>query len=582
MVAVTAEVIWRWGLLTALFLLLAPGCSYPQLSPYEGLPRLGSGGEAVVGPAGGIVALGGGVELWVPRGEVAAGGLLVSLEAVPLPEQISGWSADPEERMRGSAYRLLIDSTGALAAGGDFEFLLRFSVADPGLAGGFVFPFQEVSGRVFEIPVDGASFNDDWLVLPGRLAPDSRAEAVAGVLAYGVEYCLANGGEWVISPGAMDPVVGYCQAPWGEIWLNSPPKNGSHVLAAGEMTDAPYSPRLPVLTDALGAVTANLGNLDMSVRGKAVDPYVLQRLRNSLSLLQPDLLALQELGGPDVVVDLLAGGGYDFFCAGSGYDCLAWKEDRFDLAAAPETVVGGLAPDGVGSFMELPPGQDIDEYAWCNGDTGAAMVRLREVASGREFAALSIHTATSLAATPQIPCREQQLISFLRASGVAEWVGDGWRAGGGPSLWLGDFNIDPERGSAPNFGAEAADARRLRWLADWSAQTGLPPGGIASVSGLLALRSDNRSTHATSRSYDHVLASRDLLDDWSCTVPPAAREGRLEVGSGLADRWTLDAEGLRLWNEYLNAGGIDLTAVPTPLSPDHRPVYCSLRFAPAP
>jgi len=88
----------------------------------------------------------------------------------------------------------------------------------------------------------------------------------------------------------------------------------------------------------------------------------------------------------------------------------------------------------------------------------------------------------------------------LRASGAAEWDGNVWRTGDGPSLWLGDFNIDPERGSAPNFGADAADARRLCWLADWSAQISLPAGGIAPVSGLLALRPDNRPTHATGRS----------------------------------------------------------------------------------
>jgi len=128
-----------------------------------------------------------------------------------------------------------------------------------------------------------------------------------------------------------------------------------------------------------------------------------------LSYLQPDLLAIQELSGAGAAATLLDGSGYELYCTTAGHDCMAWKEDRLDLAAAPETVVVGLAPDGVGPFMELPAGQDIDEYAWCKDDTAAALARLREVASGREFAALSVHTATGLAATPQIPCREQQL-----------------------------------------------------------------------------------------------------------------------------------------------------------------------------
>ena len=570
-----------WRLVSIFFILLVVGCAGPELGQYEELPRYAAG-RAAIGPDGGIVSLGDEVEVWVPRGAVAAGGLLVGLEAVPLPVQTKDWNASSEQPVRGFAYRLRMDSTGALAAGESFPFLLRFYISISKLDYYYIFPYQEISNRILEIPIDNTFFSGNWLVLPGRLPLNDQAETVTGAIFYGADYCQANGGEWVRRSAAAGLTSGYCQAPWGKVWKNAPTNNKGHIFPVRDVADILYGPRFPELASSLGLVTANMGNLDLSVKGKAVDPYILQRVRNSLSYLQPALLALQEVADPGVTADLLSGGSYGFFCASSGYDCLAWKKENFNLMGISETIVGGLAPPGVESFMELPAGRNINEYVWCNGETGAAMVRLREVGGGREFAALSTHTATGLTAIPQIPCREQQLISFLRASGAAAWAGNGWRAGGGLSLWMGDFNIDPVRGSAPNFGFGAADARRLRWLADWSAQTGLPAEGVAPVSGLLALRSDNLPTHTTGRSYDHVLASRGLLGDWSCTVPPRAKEGRLEVGSGLADLWTLDAEGLRLWNEYLDAGGIDFSTISTPMSPDHRPVYCSLRFAPAP
>jgi len=569
---------WRGWWLAAILLLA--GCSQPQpdADPYADLPYLTDGGAAVVGPAGGIVALGEGLELWVPRGEVAAGELRVSISPLPLPAETSSWLDGAGATLEGAAYRLVLDANDAAAAGDGFDFLLRLAVS--AYSGDFVFPFQELDGRVFELEADGSAIDEDWLVLPGRLPAAADAAAVVGLLAYDEAYCLASGGEWVAWPLPGTPVGGYCQAPWGSVWLNAPgPAGARHVLTPAELDGFPYRPAFPELAGSLKAVGANLGNLSLAAGGKLSDPYVMQRIRNGLSYLQPDLLALQEVAGPAAASSLLDGGGYDLFCADYGYDCLAWKGERFVLAAPPRTVLGDRTPAGVGSFMELPAGEDLDERNWCQSDTGAAEVWLSEAASGRSFAALSVHTATGLAATPQIPCREQQLIAFLQASGAAAWDGGGWVPGGAASLWLGDFNIDPARGSAPGFGPEAADAVRLRWLADWSSQAGLPAGELAGVSGLLALREDNLPTHVSGRSYDQALASADLLDGWSCAVPQKTAAGRITVGGGLADRWLFDQDALDGWNAYLAGGGIDLSAGSLRLIPDHRPVYCSLLFA---
>jgi len=576
-------------------------------NPWEDLPIVSRDGSGVVGPEGGEVWLEDIVGVKVPkdlfdeREEVEVS---VSIEDFN-PNELNLVSISPLDE---SPYKWASKyiKIGYNSAGVNFSVTLN-SAADR-LFGGF---FSSLSGYVLDVLATNelltfgdssiyaaASYMSDVYSIGGVnvtianiAVPELVNTTVTNLIFRAIPInevrarCEAAGGRFIYgdslayAPPIGDAVNYICVPPLGKVWdrvhLEMIEKTRWNPTPSGEYT---------LLTANLGSTFGQYSVGEFMF--KLAYPEVAQRIANNISMIQPDILTLQEVFDQSQMETLLDTSVYAYSCArypsGNSFECVAWKKSLAGTTAQEaKTIVGGSIP-GEGSFMQYCADDEDDEdcgpilfsYDYCTPNSGDATQKntgahLTTLTIGEHtLQVASVHTAT-VGVIDSKWCRSQQLLKFLTESNIAQFNAPTWLTNysSPPTLLAGDFNIDPERGGAGLIGT-IEDMFRFRWIANWSpinpafdqpefAHTLIVPSLDYDI--LIPWRSENTPTaHPPKKSFDHILSLPGFFQNQMCEV--------------LNDQHRLDANYWWAYNASAASyayGGMD-----------HRAIVCGFDFAP--
>ena len=566
-------------------------------NPWENLPVVSRDGSGTVGADGGIVWLGDTVAVKIPKdlfdewGEVEVGVRIedfdpssVSLGAAEA-QDTAAWSWDNqqivitiskhiEDIIIGIAERITNKINNISK-----NKILDILVSENGKTFYAAASYTSLENIGFQVavPVQSKNMLSTVYYFVFRTTPvdevQNRCESAGGRFIYGDALPFA--------PPPGEAINYVCVPPLGKAWnritQSMVPKNRWNPAAYRDFT----------------LLTANVGSFfgQYSLRGykfKLSYASAAQRIANNISIIQPDLVLFQEVFHESQISSLIDLATYSYSCArypdGSSHECIAWKKDLAgSVASSIKTVVGKPVP-GESSFLVFCEDEDDEDNCkprffdidYCtsnssekNKDTGAHLISLNLGEHVLQVA--SVHTATAGIKDAKY-CREQQLLTLLIDSEVARFVGGRWSStyNSPPTLFAGDYNIDPQRGGA-GIAKTSDDMYRLRWLVDWSlidSSFDEPLGGLVGhplveprvgFDVLYPWRDENNPTAFPSKqSFDHVLSLPGFFSGQICEV--------------LDDEHRLDANYWWAYNSTEHTYGFG--------GMDHRAVLCGFDFAP--